>query len=499
MNQTLQRCLMPLLVSGLLAISGTAAAETADELERRVNELSIQLQQARKALEAARKQEAEAKQETEQARKQKAIAKQETEQAKMQLAELRKTFDERAPVEDPKIQFGPLTIGGAMRVNYVLGTYVVDDPGTEPYRGGNSGNIELDTFRINMNLAYENWIGALEYRWYSDYGQSYPASYSFLHTGWIGYQFNQDNHVEVGVNRVPFGPSPYGVAKSYMFDMHYYLGLSDDMDLGVKYATISGDWKFDFAYYLRSEASYLGRSLDSTRYSFDIVRWNESVDNDGNVIYGGQANGFDERNQLNFRAIRVMELYNADSELGISLQYGQLKGTETEDGDHWATSAHMINRWGNIELASQLTRYEYRIDSDNPWQTDQLLPSGAFDFAWFLAAKAWVPAISLSLTHTPTSIAWIDQIIPYIEYSQVVKDESSFNDSQMFAIGSQFYRGNWLVYTDLVLSNGNWFIGNEADDGNVDNYNRVDGVGDWGENGNNRWNTRFTINLGYYF
>ena len=80
-----------------------------------------------------------------------------------------------------------------------------------------------------------------------------------------------------------------------------------------------------------------------------------------------------------------------------------------------------------------------------------------------------------------------------------MKDESSFNDSQMFAIGSQFLRGNWLVYTDLILSNGNWFIGNEADDGKVDNYNRVDGVGDWGANGNDRMNTRFTINLGYYF
>ena len=41
--------------------------------------------------------------------------------------------------------------------------------------------------------------------------------------------------------------------------------------------------------------------------------------------------------------------------------------------------------------------------------------------------------------------------------------------------------------------------GNEADDGKADNYNRVDGVGDWGANGNNRLNTRFTINLGYYF
>jgi outer membrane murein-binding lipoprotein Lpp len=466
-------------------MSGTVSAATVDELEKRTEELSRQLEQTEKDLEAARKKEAEANEKAE--------------QANAELIELRKTFDERAPVEDAKIQFGPVTIGGAMRVNYVLGSYVVDDPAEGPNRSGNTGNIELDTFRVNMTLAQNNWIGALEYRWYSDYGKSFPASYSFLHTGWLGYQFDKDNHVEVGLNRVPFGPGPYGIAKSYMFDMHYYLGLADDMDVGVKYVTNPGDWKFDLAYYLRSEHSFLGRSLDSTRYSFDVVRWNESVDDDGNVIYGGQENGFDERNQFNLRAIRSMQIFNADSELGVSLQYGQLKGKETDDGDHWAASAHMINRWGNIELASQLTRYEYRIDSDNPWQTDRLVPTGAFDFAWFLASEAWVPAVSLSFSHAPKSIAWIDKIVPYIEYSHVIKDESSFNDSQMFAIGSQFYRGGWLVYTDLILSNGNWFIGNEADDGKADNYNRVDGVGDWGANGNNRWNTRFTINFGYYF
>jgi hypothetical protein len=40
--------------------------------------------------------------------------------------------------------------------------------------------------------------------------------------------------VEVGVNRVPFGPGPYGIAQSFMFDLDYYVELSDDMDLGIE-------------------------------------------------------------------------------------------------------------------------------------------------------------------------------------------------------------------------------------------------------------------------
>jgi hypothetical protein len=123
---------------------------------------------------------------------------------------------------------------------------------------------------------------------------------------------------------------------------------------------------------------------------------------------------------------------------------------------------------------------------------------GAFDFPWFTATKAWVAALSLSYEQTAPALAWLDKVVPYTEYSHVVKDEGAFNDSQMFSLGAQWYSGDWLVYTDLVYANGNWFIGNEADDG-ADNYSRVDGVGDWGANGNDKWNYRFTINFGYYF
>ncbi len=474
------------------------AASTAD-LERRVADLNRQVEDQRRELERSRRELERAREDLETTRSAAAASAEETKQAQAEAAEYKALVDDRGPTTDPKIQLGPVTVGGAMRVNYVLGSYQVDDPANGPNRGGNSGNVELDTFRLNLALEYGDIIGALEYRWYAEAAQQFPASYSFLHTGWVGYQFDENSHVEVGVNRVPFGPGPYGVAQSYMFDLHYYVGLADDMDLGIKYVTRLGDWKLDLAYYLSSEGSYAGRSLNSARYSFDAARWTESVDGDGNVLFGGAHNGFDERNQFNIRAIRVFEDVAVPTELGISLQYGQLKGQRVDDGHHWAASLHMVNEWNDLKLATQLTRYEYAIDADNPWGTDTLIPMGAFDFAWFTATKAWIPAISLSYTQETPGIPWIDKIVPYLEYSQVVKDEDIFNDSQMVAAGAQWYRGQWLVYTDLVYSNGNWFVGNEADGGDTDDYGLVYGVGDWGANGNDRWNYRFTINLGYYF
>jgi hypothetical protein len=459
-----------LVLTGALLSPAAVHAKSANPaaLERRVAELTRELEQAKRELAAARA---------------------ETQAAETRAAEAEQRVAAGEP-EPAKFQIGPVTIGGAMRVNYVLGSYTNGDSG--PNRGGNGGNVELDTFRINLALDYENIIGKVEYRWY-------PAgsgkNYNFLHTGWLGYRFEDGSHVEVGVNRVPFGPGPYGVSQSWFFDQHYYVGLADDMDLGVKYVTELDDWTLDFAYYAMSEGSYFGRSEDSARYSYDAVKWRESVDEDGNVTYGGPVNGYEERNQLNVRAIYSFADAAVPTDLGVSLQYGQLKGKRADDGHHWAASVHMVNQIGKLKIASQLTRYEIDIDDDNPWGTDTLIPMGAYDFAWPVAAKAWIPAVSLSYQYDTPRIPWLDYVLPYLEYSSIVKDEDDFNNSQMWTLGAAWASGGWYIYSDLVYSDGNYFVGDDRD-----NYsNLYDGVGDFGVTGNDKWNYRFNINLGYYF
>jgi hypothetical protein len=120
---------------------------------------------------------------------------------------------------------------------------------------------------------------------------------------------------------------------------------------------------------------------------------------------------------------------------------------------------------------------------------------GAYDFAWPVATAAWIPAISLSYRYATPQHAWLDYILPYIEYSNIIKDESAFHDSQLFILGSAWSSGGWYIYTDLAYSDGNLFVGNEGDD----YANIYHGVGDLGVDGNDRWNYRFNINFGYYF
>jgi hypothetical protein len=456
------------LIAGITVVFGPASnaraqSDDPEVLERRVDELTRELQEAKQGLEAANK---------------------EATAANEKLAE--------AEADRSPIQVGPLTIGGAMRVNYIRGDY--EDVSDGPSRGGDGGNFELDTFRINMSLAYRQLIGELEYRWYD--------GYNFLHTSWLGWRFDDASQIQVGVTRVPFGPGPYGVSQSWFFDQHYYVGLSDDMDLGVKYVTKRGHWDLDLAYFISSEGHWRGSSRDSARYSYDAVKWESGLDQNGNVL-DAPYNGYSERNQFNARAIYGLEDISLPTDLGVSLQYGQLDGRRTGNGDHWAASVHMINRLYGFTLATQLTRYEIDIDDDNPLGTDKLIPLGAYDFAWPVATEAWIPAVSLSYKYDTASIPWLDYVLPYIEYSSIIKDESDFNDSQLFILGAAWARGGdylgrfrgWYIYSDLAFSDGNYFVGNEGDD-----YSNVfDGVGDFGANGNDEWNYRFNINFGYYF
>jgi len=432
-------------------------------LEQRVVELNRELEQAQQAL---------------------AAAKQEARLANEKAAKAEAELDTRNEPKSDDIKIGPVTVGGAMRVNYILGSY--PNGGSGPSRGGNGGNFALDTFRINMGLDYEQLIGKLEYRWYN--------GYNFIHTGWLGYEFDNGSQLQAGVTRVPFGPGPYGVSQSWFFDQHYYVGLADDPDLGIKYVTHVGNWALDFAYFPSSEWNGNGTSADSARYGYDAVTWRSGLDENGNVV-DAPLNGYEERNQFNLRAIYSFADAAIPTDLGVSLQYGQLKGKDASDGHHWAASVHMVNQLGNLKLATQLTRYEYDIDSDNPLGTNNLIPMGAYDFAWPVATKAWIPAVSLSYKYETPMIPWLEYVLPYIEYSNIVKDDGDFHDSQMWVLGAAWAKGGWYIYSDLAYSNGNYFVG---DDG--DNYSNIfHGVHDFGVTGNDKWNYRFNINFGYYF
>ena len=389
------------------------------------------------------------------------------------------------PPAAPAFEIGPFKIGGAMRVNYTFGDYekrLDRSSRNEDDRGA----VSLDTFRINLDFKEGAWIGKAEYRFYPGYGPNNHDSYHFPHTGWVGYNFDDSSQVQVGLNRVPFGPTAYGISQSWFFDQHYYVGLADDMDIGVKYTKPFDKLTLDVAFYACDEGTHNGANFshDSVRYSYDVV--DETGD------------GYEERNQVNLRAIYPVQTGGVNTDLGVSLQYGQLKSKGPQhDGHHWAGSAHAVMNVSDIKLATQFTYYSYDVDKNQPLGTDKLVQMGAFDFPTLIAARAYIPAVSLSYTLKTPQVDWLDYIVPYVEYSNIMKTESGFNNSEMLVVGAAWANGGWYIYSDLAYSNGNDFVGNES--GYGDNPAPGFSSNRFGANPEHHGEYRFNINFGYYF
>ena len=400
------------------------------------------------------------------------------------IAVLMFTSQLAALAEDKK---SPIKVGGAMRVNYAYGSYGTEE---NPHRRGEKiGDVDLEIFRLNADIKHDDISGRLEYRWYD--------GYSMIHTAWLGYNLGDLGTVKAGIVRAPFGPTAYGVSSSWFFDQHFYVGLADDMDLGITWSDTFGTLALDVGYFLTSEFQTDGTSIASSRYTYDIVRWEEKADADGKVEWGAGENGYDEQHQINLRGIYSI---GKTADVGVSIQYGLLKAAEGMDDDganHYALSAHMKNVFSDFTLYSQFSYYAHNIADETPWGTGDLIPMGGYDFAWPIASKGLVPGLSLRYGGIDASgISWVNSVTPYIEWSSIMKSVDNFNNSTLVTLGASWtVLGALYVYSDLALSNGNTFVGNDGDV--YDNI--LTGVGDFGANGNNSWNWRANLNFGYYF
>ncbi|MDF7800269.1 hypothetical protein P4C99_12395 [Pontiellaceae bacterium B1224] len=368
------------------------------------------------------------------------------------------------------VDIGTLDIGGAIRVNYIYGSDYGDSPG--PSRGDHGGNFEMDTYRINLDWKKDDWVSKFEYRWYN--------GLNFIHTAWLGYNFEEATQLQVGINRVPFGVGDYGASQSWFFDMHYYVGLSDDMDLGVKYSRTMNNLRFDLAYYLMPEPNGNGTSAQSARYSYDVV-------NDGSV--NGQ---YKERNQFNGRMIYSIFPDSVPTDIGFSLQAGQLIANDNSTADDtWAFAGaiHSSSTYGAWKLLMQLSHYDYGADFNNPAASDDLITMGAYDYSAPVATVGTIPAISVGYVWDIERYDWIDSVTFFGEASAILKNGESnsgvsLNDSFMNTFGAAIASGGWYSYVEYAHASGNYFIGPD---------------GDFGANTDDQWQGRFNINIGYYF
>jgi len=343
-----------------------------------------------------------------------------------------------------------ISFGGALRLNAFWNDF---DEAVQSKRGASG----LDLFRISADGSLRDFVLSAEYRFY--------PFMNVLHHGWIGYEFAGGSRLEAGITRVPFGLLPYA-AHSFWFGTPYYVGLSDDYDLGVKYTRSTDRWDWQAAFFKNGELSDPA-SVD--RYSFDVV----SAD--------GSAN--EEANQVNLRAAYTFGAgTSCTHEVGVSAQLGEIYNSDTDrSGSHWAGAGHLDSRCGRWNLQLQAARYGYSPENP-PGVTDDTIRLGGFGSSYDIAARASVLVANVAY-NLPIPWESVDQITCYNDYSIVVKDDARFEDSQLDTTGCLLGAGPLYVYLDLIRAENMIFFGNGS----------LAGEGETG------WDTRFNINVGYYW
>lgn len=361
-----------------------------------------------------------------------------------------------------------LHVGGALRINAFYKSWDQENKDL-------GGDLAFDTFRINVDGAYKGIGISTEYRFYQ--------GYNMLHHGYFDYTFENSTRLLVGVSRVPFGLLPYA-SHNWFFNITYYLGLEDDYDAGVK-VILPGD-KLDlaFAFYKTDEGSYTGDSIDSARYSYDVVHTDENELGYAGVL-GPRTNT--EVNQFNARATYTLGHDSESStEIGVSAMYGGLyNSTSTDTGKHWAGALHINGTYGRFNV--MLEALKYGFEPENPaGQDDRFVVKGAYDAPYKVASEGSIYMANVAYT-LPIESGPFDSITFYNDFSYLKKNEDTFTDSAQNVFGALLAAGKLYTYIDAAFGKNHPWIGPD--------YGRALAEGD----PNAGWELRFNINIGYYF
>lgn len=390
-----------------------------------------------------------------------------------------------------------INIGGAVRFNTMYSIYEGE---TFDLPAENRNGVFWDVFRFEANGKTNGIELNFEYRFYPGFNTH------FLKKGYFGYEFDNGSELQLGVTQVPFGMLEF-LGNSWWFQLPYYVGLEDDYDTGIKYHFQRGDWTFHAAYFLMAEPRGVSEpdfgSFMSARYSYDVIP------EDG-------YNGNKERNQLNMRA----EYDNDNFLVGASGQLGEIYNSNTKNSSlHYAAALHAkFSVAPNMDVKLQATHYAYPDITADEGTDANYINMGAYGFGTYrVASEASIFSVGLSWTQE-VNLGPIDEIVFYEDYSYMHKYgvfneggiDKPFVASQHNVLGFLVKAGNIYTYFDIAsginqpwLSNS--FGGSALSSGRGVDVANAPGPSAEDPNEVNRLdesptvNTRFNINLGYYF
>ena len=359
-----------------------------------------------------------------------------------------------------------LDIGGAVRAR------IDYDPDRDLEK------LSFDTAFLTTSYNSDSWIGAAKYRFYGD---AYPYDYtdkvgdiSFAEYAWIGYKFDESRQVQIGLNKIPFGLQPY-FGSTFFESLGNVIGLEDIQNVGAKYIQQHDDWNVQLGYYLHPADQGEGTSRGGRTYATSVATGDDYV-TDGSDNH--------ERDILVGRLARDIKLGAWQSEIGASLLTSSLENQDTHDsGRRNALAVHYLGKNGTWGVQLQATRQE--MTPENPGSED-LVSFGSFDGTFNVAAKGELYVTDLSY-ELPGTFGWFSGVKVYGNYSLFDKDESDFENSQRFILGTSFSLKDLWIAVEWLHGKHDPYIGGGC-------YTQSLGAG-----GSDRWENQLYTNIGYYF
>ena len=364
-----------------------------------------------------------------------------------------------------KTRAGYFKVGGALRYQYAYRDW------SQSSRD-QTGTLDFDTFRFNVDGKYKGIILSAEYRFYQGWNS--------LKSGWMGYDFTPRWQGQFGLIRVPFGILPYA-SHSFFFSSNYYFGLEDTYDAGVKAIYNSPDSPWDFRVAVLKNAGFgLFGSSDPGRYSYNVLP------------SGAQKNLAD--NTVATRLTYTLGNKGATTELGVSALAGQLYNQiSKQNGSHWAAGLHADGNYGQWNVMAEVLRYQYNPQNPAGVNSD-VVQVGAYNYYDLIPASADSGLVNVAYT-VPVQWGPISSLKFYNDYTEVFRKKGGFPVTRMNVLGMAISAGKVYTYIDLVEAQNQPFIGGSMAPG-------VSGVGGdpTATTATDRsWNTRFNVNVGYYF
>ena len=358
-----------------------------------------------------------------------------------QLTELKQQVNAE-PVSPENIH-----IGGAVRFQYSYRDWDQNDRN----RGG---DFDFDLFRLDVNGSIGDVTVSAQYRWYQ--------YMDVVHHAYIGYQLTDTWNVQLGITQVPFGQLDYA-SNSFFLSTGYPVGLEDDFDTGIAFIGQFEQHDLRLAFFKNDEKGGVNGAMPGNnpyaRYSYDVVAT-------------GDGTPMAELNTLNGRYA-----YNfANTEVGVSLQHSGLEGETGSLGDHNAYAVHIRSQFDNIEVMFQYTDYQYNLDAGGDF-----IKVASFESLETIPAAAKLYSLNVSYS-MPVAIGPVSHLKFYNDVNLMTDKSGDFQqDSIMNVLGIAVTAGGVYAQIDLATGKNQPFVGGFL---NQDN---------------DHYNSRFNINIGYYF